>query len=69
MHVSGEGRAMMRIKITQRLSREALERKLRQPASAAEAKELYAQAYREVQMLINSKGEAYVWRLATNPPV
>jgi len=69
MHVSGEGRAMMRIEITQRLSREVLERKLAQPASAAEAKELYALAYREVQAMINSKGEVYVWRLAANPPV
>ncbi|MEP7336768.1 MAG: SpoIID/LytB domain-containing protein, partial [Acidobacteriota bacterium] len=69
MHVSGEGRAMMRIKINQRLSREALELKLARPASAAEAKELYALAYREVQTLINSKGEAYVWRLAVKSRV
>ncbi len=63
MHVSGEGRTMMRIKITQQLSRQVLERKLSQPASAAEAKELYALAYRRVQSLIREKGEAHVWRL------
>lgn len=62
-HVSGEGRAMMRIKITEPLSPEVLERKLSQPASAAETKELYALAYRHVQSLIKAKGEAHIWRL------
>jgi len=66
LYVSGEGRAMAQLKITRQLSREELERKLSMPVSAAEAKELYALAYREVQTLIKSKGEAYVWQLSSS---
>nr|MDQ3010570.1 hypothetical protein [Acidobacteriota bacterium] len=66
LHISGEGRAMMQIKINQQLSRDALERKLSQPAPVAESKELYALAYRQVQLLIREKGEAHAWRLVAS---
>ncbi len=64
LHVAGEGRAMMQVKISRPLPREVLAGKLSNPVSAAEAKVLYAMAYREVQSLIQTKGEAFVWRLA-----
>lgn len=64
--VSGEGRAMAQLKITKQLSHDELEQKLSKPVSASQAKELYARAYREVQTLIRSKGEAYVWQLAAS---
>jgi hypothetical protein len=66
LHVSGEGPAMMRVKIPRQLTREALERKLAQPPSAAETKELYALAYAQVQSLIKANGESYVWQLVAD---
>ena len=63
LHVSGEGRAMTRIKITKPLSLNELEQRLSGPVSAADAKELYALAYRQVQALIAAKGESSVWQL------
>jgi len=63
LHVSGESRAMSRVKITKRISRDELEQKLSRPASAGAAKELYALASVEVQSLIKEKGEAHVWQL------
>ncbi|HMV47479.1 MAG TPA: SpoIID/LytB domain-containing protein, partial [Blastocatellia bacterium] len=64
LHVAGEGRVMMQVKISKPLPREVLAQKLSKTVSAAESKVLYAMAYREVQALIQSKGEAFVWRLA-----
>jgi hypothetical protein len=63
LHIAGEGRVMMLVKISRSLSREELAQKLSGPVSAADARELYAMAYREVQSLIRSKGEASVWQL------
>lgn len=63
LHVAGEASAMMRIQIKQRLTREELERRLSAGASAAEMRQLYAMAFREVQTLISEKGEAHVWQL------
>ena len=43
-------------------SREELDRKLANPASEKEKRQLYLAAYREVRHLIFSQGEANVWR-------
>jgi hypothetical protein len=63
LHFAGEASAMIRVQIKQRLPREELERRLSAGASSAEMRQLYAMAFREVQMLISEKGETYVWQL------
>jgi stage II sporulation protein D len=62
IHVAGEGAAMSRIALKQRLTREELERKLSRPAPAKVMRELYAAAYREVIAMIRAEGEESVWR-------
>jgi SpoIID/LytB domain protein len=62
IHVAGEGAAMSRIALKQRLTREELERKLLRPAPAKVMRELYAAAYREVIAMIRAEGEESVWR-------
>ncbi|HLL14353.1 MAG TPA: SpoIID/LytB domain-containing protein, partial [Pyrinomonadaceae bacterium] len=61
-HVAGEGARLTRFAPKQKLSLEDLERKLAQPASADEMRALYAAAFREVNALIQTEGEANVWR-------
>ena len=63
LYFAGEATAMNRIPLNQPLIREELERRLNAGASAAEMRQLYAMAFREVQTLIREKGEAYVWQL------
>lgn len=67
-HIAGEGAMLTTGDQTQvKLSIDEIERKLQQPASAEEMRELYAAAYREVSNLIRTEGEAEVWRrLAQN---
>jgi SpoIID/LytB domain protein len=65
IHVAGEGPAMSRIPLKQRLTREELEWKLSRPAPAKVMRELYAAAYREVIAMIRAGGEESVWRLVT----
>jgi SpoIID/LytB domain protein len=65
IHVAGEGPAMSRIPLKQRLTREELELKLSQPAPAKVMRELYAAAYREVIAMIRAGGEESVWRLVS----
>jgi hypothetical protein len=60
-HVAGEGRMLTRY-APQKLSLEDLEKRLAAPASASEMRSLYAAAFREVNALIRSEGEANVWR-------
>jgi hypothetical protein len=66
IYVAGEAGTLPRIKSDGQgrngFLREELEKKLARPASAAEARELYAMAYHEVRALIESEGEAGVWR-------
>ena len=50
-----------------KLSLAELEKKLAAPSSASEMRTLYAQAYREIQILRRQKGEAFVWKQALNP--
>ncbi|HLL72917.1 MAG TPA: SpoIID/LytB domain-containing protein [Pyrinomonadaceae bacterium] len=61
-HVAGEGARLTRFAPKQKLSLEDLERKLAQPASADEMRVLYGAAFREVNALIQTEGEANVWR-------
>ena len=65
IHFAGEGR--MYAQSAGKLSREELEKKLATPSSASEMRTLYAQAYREMQVLRRQKGEAFVWKQALNP--
>ncbi len=58
--VAGEGPAMARAKT--KITIEELDRRLARPASAAEMRELYAMAYREVRRLLQTEGEAAVWK-------
>ncbi len=62
IHCAGEGQALMRVQVKEKLSLAELERRLAQPANAALTRELYAQAYREVQALLRTEGEARAWR-------
>ncbi len=62
IHVAGEGAAMSRIELKQKLTRQELERRLSEPASAQAIRELYAAAYREVLTLIKTESEPNVWR-------
>lgn len=64
IHFAGEGAAMQRIAIKDKLTRDQLERRLAMSGTAAQMRELYAMAYREVQSLIRRKGENYLWQLA-----
>ncbi len=62
VHFAGEAAQLLRIEIKTRPSRAELERRLARPVSAAEARELYAAAYREVRAMIESEGETKVWQ-------
>jgi stage II sporulation protein D len=62
IHVAGEGATLPRTENKSRLSRDDLERKLMQSASATESRKLYAMAYHEVCAMIEAEGEAGVWR-------
>jgi hypothetical protein len=61
-HIAGEGAMLAQEKVTEQLTVEELERRLSHPGSPEEMHELYAAAYREVQQLIRTEGEASVWR-------
>lgn len=61
-YIAGEGQSLMHPKMKEQLPVEELERRLSQPASPEEMRELYAAAYQEVETLIRTEGEASVWR-------
>ncbi len=60
-YAAGEGSLLARVPLT-KLPLAELEQKLAQPTSAAEMRALYAAAYREVVALVQTEGEANVWR-------
>jgi hypothetical protein len=62
IYVAGEAATLPRIKDHDRLTRNELELKLARPASAAESRRLYAMAYHEIRAMIETGGEAGVWR-------
>jgi stage II sporulation protein D len=62
IRVAGEGQRFARSRTKERLSIDALEERLARPSSADEMRYLYGEAYRQVEALIRSKGEAGVWR-------
>ncbi|MDX2031821.1 MAG: SpoIID/LytB domain-containing protein [Blastocatellia bacterium] len=62
IHAAGEGPRMAARGLQLRLSTEELERRLSAPSRAAEARELYGAAYREVRKLLDAEKEAGVWK-------
>jgi hypothetical protein len=62
IHVAGEAATLPRIENKIRLSREDLERKLMRSSAVTESRKLYANAYHEIQAMIEAEGEAGVWR-------
>ena len=61
IHVAGEGAMFARFESKEKLSTDVLEQRLTRPASAEDMRALYVAAYRHVQALIRSEGEASVW--------
>jgi stage II sporulation protein D len=59
---AGEGQSLVRFKPKPPISTDELERRLRNPRSAAEMRSLYAAAYLETRALIQKLGEPEVWR-------
>jgi stage II sporulation protein D len=62
IHVAGEGRMVGRYAPRQRMTIEQIEKQLVNVGSADEMKRAYAAAYSEVKRLINTEGEASLWR-------
>jgi hypothetical protein len=65
LHLAGEGRLVAPYQPRQRLSTDEIEKQLsdiRFAKSANDMRATYAAAYNEVKRLINSEGEANVWR-------
>jgi stage II sporulation protein D len=65
IHFAGEGRFYAAVKET--VTKDELDKRLANPATPQETRVLYAAAYREVQALIRSIGEAKAWSNATKP--
>jgi stage II sporulation protein D len=63
-YVAGEGPLLSRAGAARSIPTDELERRLASPASAEDARTLYAAAYAEVSALIRREGEAAAWRLA-----
>jgi stage II sporulation protein D len=61
-YVAGEAAMLAPFEPKAKLTLDELERKLKQPASAKEMRELYAAACREVRALIRAEGEARIWQ-------
>jgi SpoIID/LytB domain protein len=65
LHLAGEGRLVARYQPRQRISTDEIEKQLsdtRMAKSANDMRATYAAAYSEVKRLIDSEGEANVWR-------
>jgi len=62
IHFAGEAAMLKRFEGSKRISVDQLERELARPASAAQMRQLYAAASREVLALIQKEGESQVWR-------
>ncbi|MBS1806985.1 MAG: SpoIID/LytB domain-containing protein [Acidobacteria bacterium] len=65
IHFAGEGKLYANPVKTYEI--ETVEKQLAAPRSAAEMKQLYANAYAEVKRLIRVHGEAKMWQKAINP--
>ncbi len=68
VHLAGEGRMVSRYQPRTRMSIEAIEKQLANNggADSANMRAAYAAAYSEVKRLLDSEGEAGVWRRAAN---
>jgi SpoIID/LytB domain protein len=62
IHLAGEGRLVSGYAPRQRIGIEEIEKQLVNAKSANEMKVAYAAAYSEVKRMINTEGEAHVWR-------
>jgi hypothetical protein len=62
LHLAGEGKQISRYADGKKLTIVELESKLEHAGSPAEMRAAYAAAYREVNGIIKSEGEAGVWR-------
>ena len=62
LHYADEGRLIAQYEPRTPMTTDAIERQLTEARSAAEMKAAYASAYREIKRLINTEGEAKVWR-------
>ena len=62
IYLAGEGALISRYANRANLTIEQLEKSLERPSSEQEMRTLYAAAYRAVSSLIQSEGEAGVWR-------
>ena len=62
LHYADEGRLIAQYEPRTPMTTDAIENHLREARSAEEMKAAYAAAYREIKRLINSEGEAKVWR-------
>ena len=62
LHYADEGRLIAQYEPPTPMTTEAIERQLKEASSAGQMKAAYAAAYREIKRLINSEGEAQVWR-------
>jgi SpoIID/LytB domain protein len=62
IYLAGEGAMISRYSRRSTLSTEELERRLERPGSQEEMRALYAASYRAVSGLIQSEGEAGVWK-------
>jgi len=67
VHFAGEG-PLLAGERSSRLALDELERRIAVPRSAAEMKNLYAQAYREVLSRIRADGEPGLWRQLARKP-
>ncbi|OLE53595.1 MAG: hypothetical protein AUG51_12055 [Acidobacteria bacterium 13_1_20CM_3_53_8] len=64
IYVAGEGAQLARSAFQLNLTTDELAQRLERPSSPEEMRSLYFAAYREVQKLIRTEGEASVWRRA-----
>ena len=64
IYVAGEGAQLARSASQLNLTRDELTERLERPSSPEEMRSLYFAAYREVQKLIRTEGEASIWRRA-----
>jgi stage II sporulation protein D len=62
LHLAGEGRLVARHQPRRRMTTDEIEKELSDIRSANDMRAAYAAAYSEVKRLINSEGEASVWR-------
>lgn len=67
LYYSGEGAQLVKQVKNIKLTTDELEKKLNSQPSSEEMRGLYATAFREVSAIINSEGEAGLWKRITSP--